>query len=63
MSRHDGVKRYVECWKRTGMNNAIVLNADDIKKLIAEKYGVSEKNVIKSQYSYTVILDGKTEDK
>ena len=41
------------------MKNAIVLDAEDIKKLIAEKYGVDEKNVIKSQYSYTVIIDQK----
>lgn len=39
------------------MKNAVVLDAEDIKKLIAEKYGVDEKNVIKSQYSYTVIID------
>ena len=39
------------------MKNAIVLEQEDIRKLIAEKYGVDIKNVIKSQYSYTVILD------
>lgn len=39
------------------MKNAIVLDSNDIKKLIAEKYGVSEDAVIKSQYSYTVITD------
>ena len=47
------------------MKNAIVLDANDIRKLLAEKYGVSEKDVIKSQYSYTVILhnnDTKQED-
>lgn len=38
------------------MRNAKVLDADDIKKLIAEKFGVDVKDVIKSQYSYTVIL-------
>lgn len=37
------------------MDNAIVLNTDDIKKIIAEHFQVEEKNVIKSQYSYTVI--------
>lgn len=39
------------------MKNAIVLDAEDVKKIIAEKYGVDEKNVIKSQYSYTVIIE------
>lgn len=37
------------------MKNAIVLDAEDIKKIISEKFGVDEKDVIKSQYSYTVI--------
>lgn len=39
------------------MRNAIVVDADDIKKILAEKFGVDEKNIIKSQYSYTVITD------
>ena len=39
------------------MRNAIVLDANDIKKLLAEQFNVSESDVIKSQYSYTVILD------
>lgn len=39
------------------MKNAIVLEQEDIRRLIAEKYGVDIKNVIKSQYSYTVILE------
>lgn len=30
------------------MKKAIVLDQDDIKALIAEKYDVSEKNVIRS---------------
>lgn len=37
------------------MRKAVVVDADDIKKILAEKFGVDEKNVIKSQYSYTVI--------
>ena len=46
------------------MRNAVVLDSDDIKKLIAEKFGVDIKDVIKSQYSYTVILkeDAKPND-
>ena len=34
------------------MRKAIVLDPDDIKALIAEKFGVEQKDVIKSQYSY-----------
>lgn len=45
------------------MQNAILLNLDDIKKIIAEKYNVAEKDVIKSQYSYTVIMHNELEKK
>lgn len=38
------------------MNNAIFLDANDVRKILAQKYGVPEKNVIKAQYSYTIIL-------
>lgn len=43
------------------MQKAIILSTNDIKELIAEKYGVPIKNVVKSQYSFTVITetDGK----
>lgn len=45
------------------MKKAIVVDANDIKKILAEKYGVPESDVIKSQYSYTVILpDGEKPD-
>ena len=37
------------------MQSGIILSADDVKKIIAEKFGVDPKDVIKSQYSYTVI--------
>ena len=40
------------------MKQAIVLDTNDIKNLIAEKYGVKPENVIKSQYSFTVTLEG-----
>lgn len=43
------------------MKNAIVLDANDIKKILAEKYGVKESAIIKSQYSYTVITEEKNE--
>jgi len=37
------------------MENAIVLSSEDIKKIIADHFGVDVKDVIKSQYTYTVI--------
>lgn len=37
------------------MESAIVLNADDIKKIVAEKFHVEESKVIKSQYTYIVV--------
>ena len=40
------------------MKNAIVIDANEIKAMLAEKFNVPEANVVKSQYSYTVILDG-----
>lgn len=43
------------------MSNGIILDADDIKKIIAEKFGVDEKDVIKTQYSYIVRKDDKAE--
>lgn len=42
------------------MKQAIVLDTNDIKALIAEKYGVKPEAVIKSQYSFTVTLEGDT---
>ena len=38
------------------MKNAVVLDANDIKAILAEKFGVPESNVMKSQYSFTVVL-------
>ena len=38
------------------MRNAVVYDADDIKEMLAQKHGVDPKNVIRNQYSYTVIL-------
>lgn len=43
------------------MKPAIVVDANDVKLILAEKYGVPPENVIKSQYSYTVILPEKEE--
>ena len=39
------------------MKRAIHYDADDIKKILAEKHDVDPKNVIRNQYSYTVVLD------
>lgn len=45
------------------LKNAIVLDVKDIKKLIAEKYGVPETAIIKSAYSYTVVTEnGEVEE-
>lgn len=41
------------------MTNGIILDQDDIKRLIAEKFDVDEKDIIKSQYSYIVRKDVK----
>lgn len=39
------------------MKKAIVLTKKDLKKIIATYYGVDEKDVLPSKYSFTVILD------
>ena len=39
------------------MSNGIILDADDIKKILAEKFGVEEKDVIKTQYSWIIKKD------
>lgn len=36
------------------MSNAIILDNDDIKKILAEKYGVEESDIIRSQYSWII---------
>lgn len=36
------------------MADGIIIDPADIKKIIAEKYGVDEKDVLKIQYSYVV---------
>ena len=37
------------------MRQAIVVEPDDIKQILAERFHVPVKNIVKSQYSYTVI--------
>ena len=39
------------------MQETIMLNPDDIKELIAEKFHVSPKDIIKTQYSYIIPKD------
>ena len=41
------------------MKNAIVLDANDIKKILAERFDVSEDKVIKNQYSFTIITESE----
>lgn len=41
------------------MSNGIILDADDIKKILAEKFNVDEKDVIKTQYSYIIKKDSE----
>ena len=43
------------------MKQAVVVDANDIKAILAEKFGVPPENVIKSQYSYTVVMEGEDE--
>lgn len=45
------------------MKNAIVVDANDIKEILAKHFGVKNEDVIKSQYSYTVILEKPEEKK
>lgn len=39
------------------MRDAKVIDANDIKKILAEKFGVPENNIIKMQYSYAIITE------
>lgn len=43
------------------MKQAVVLETDDVKKIIAKYFGVDPKNVIKSQYTFTVVKEEETE--
>lgn len=44
------------------MKHAIHYDADDIKAILAERHGVDAKNVIRNQYSYTVVLEKEVKD-
>lgn len=41
------------------MKKAVVIDANEVREILAEKFGVPVESVIKSQYSYTVILPQK----
>ncbi len=41
------------------MKQAVVIDANEVREILAEKFGVPVESVIKSQYSYTVILPQK----
>lgn len=43
------------------MKQAVVLETEDVKKIIAEHFKVEEKDVIKSQYTYTVVTHNSQE--
>ena len=44
------------------MKKSIVIEPCDIKKMLAEKYGVEPKDVVKMQYSYVIMLKDGEED-
>lgn len=39
------------------MQRAVVVDANDIKGILAKHFGVDPDKVIRSQYSYTVVLE------
>lgn len=46
------------------IKKAIVIEQSDMEKILADYFNVSEKDVIKSQYSYTVFMgDDDDEEK
>ena len=44
---------------RDRLKQAVVIDANEVREILAEKFQVPMENVIKSQYSYTVILPQK----
>ena len=43
------------------MKKAIVIDSNEVKAILAEHFKVEESNVIKSQYTYTIILSEEGE--
>ena len=44
------------------MKKDIILEANDLKKIIDEHLNVDESKVIKSQYSWTVVTDNEDDE-
>lgn len=44
------------------MKQAVHYDSEDIKAILADRHGVDAKNVIRNQYSYTVVLCEKLPD-
>lgn len=45
------------------MKQGIILDKNDVKKIIAEKFNVDEKDIIQSQYSWIIAMkDDESED-
>lgn len=44
------------------MKQAVILDKSDVRKLIAEKFNVEEKDVIQSAYSWTVAIEYTKEE-
>jgi len=44
------------------MKKAVVVDANDVKEILAKHFGVPESNVIKSQYSYTIITEEENDE-
>lgn len=36
------------------MSEGIIIDVDDVKQILAEKFGVDVKDIIKAQYSYVI---------
>ena len=45
------------------MKKGIILEANDLKKIIAKYFNVDESKVIKTQYSWTVVTDDEETEK
>lgn len=41
------------------MQNAVIVSADEVKAILAQHFGVAEKDVIKMQYSYAIVQGDK----
>ena len=43
------------------MKDAKIIDANEIKQILAEKFGVPIGNIIKMQYSFAIILNEESE--